>query len=632
MRSSIACLHCRRSKIKCTNTGPDSPCDGCRTSNRKCEYPSTAVAAAATGRRESLVVGQPSTQRIDSPGEPPRKRPKKSSAPTSYPAPVIADHSLTDLLDPSLLTPGIWKELYNIWQRHFGSDFPFIHGNQFRKLVQPDAELKLRPFSDVFKLSFLALTSRFCKELVNQFDHASSPSDPLKVAEAYASAARKLLDSDNGTSHTLLELTQANLMLCMHEWGMRQGLKSRRHLTLAILYAHTAGLHTGSNELELSKEKEHRTQSVDPNIPFADFAQNSSQPVMGTKEYSLLEPEIQRRTYWSCFILDRYLAGGFRNDSYISVEKIRIPLPISDDAFNFMRAEKTRLITESKEFLNPPEGALSCYIQALDIYSDAMHWSLEGGRRSDPRPPWYQDHKFSVLEKRLNDFNAKLPIELQLNDQNTTAHSQSKSPTHYLLMHSCLLLARMMLHREYLPFTPFGSSKPEGPIDAPTITEPPPQDRADFWIESARGCFKSTRQLFDLIYTYYQWSSLVETPFSGYAIYQVCQVVVWRSFFPQFDPDEDLKDESYLTTAWNMLYRHSERSKWARDWCITIRKLLDYLRLKKSAYKDYRRSLKSADISSESSDHSSYREGGGLDDFKHFEPLLKNSGIRWDED
>jgi hypothetical protein len=39
MRSSIACVRCRRSKVKCLNQGPGTPCRTCQNSGRECTYP-----------------------------------------------------------------------------------------------------------------------------------------------------------------------------------------------------------------------------------------------------------------------------------------------------------------------------------------------------------------------------------------------------------------------------------------------------------------------------------------------------------------------------------------------------------------------------------------------------------------
>lgn len=39
MRSSIACARCRRSKVKCVNSGVGTQCRACETTGRECTYP-----------------------------------------------------------------------------------------------------------------------------------------------------------------------------------------------------------------------------------------------------------------------------------------------------------------------------------------------------------------------------------------------------------------------------------------------------------------------------------------------------------------------------------------------------------------------------------------------------------------
>jgi hypothetical protein len=41
MRSSIACVRCRRSKVKCLNEGVNTPCRACKVSGRECVYPTS---------------------------------------------------------------------------------------------------------------------------------------------------------------------------------------------------------------------------------------------------------------------------------------------------------------------------------------------------------------------------------------------------------------------------------------------------------------------------------------------------------------------------------------------------------------------------------------------------------------
>jgi hypothetical protein len=58
MRSSIACARCRRSKIKCLNSGVNTTCRACQVSGRECTYPAP-VLGDRSNRRESSVTRIP---------------------------------------------------------------------------------------------------------------------------------------------------------------------------------------------------------------------------------------------------------------------------------------------------------------------------------------------------------------------------------------------------------------------------------------------------------------------------------------------------------------------------------------------------------------------------------------------
>lgn len=64
MRSSIACVRCRRSKVKCVNSGVGTPCRSCEASGRECTYP---VPVSGGRRREGSLSGP--AQRPDGLGD-----------------------------------------------------------------------------------------------------------------------------------------------------------------------------------------------------------------------------------------------------------------------------------------------------------------------------------------------------------------------------------------------------------------------------------------------------------------------------------------------------------------------------------------------------------------------------------
>jgi hypothetical protein len=67
MRSSIACVRCRSSKVKCINGGIHSVCRACETASRECTYPLPALLgqAAAAKRDAAAALGQDGSQRAE---------------------------------------------------------------------------------------------------------------------------------------------------------------------------------------------------------------------------------------------------------------------------------------------------------------------------------------------------------------------------------------------------------------------------------------------------------------------------------------------------------------------------------------------------------------------------------------
>lgn len=108
---------------------------------------------------------------------------------------------------------------------------------------------------------------------------------------------------------------------------------------------------------------------------------------------------------------------------------------------------------------------------------------------------------------------------MTLTTANISAHITSRTSTPFVLMHIVHLLSGMILHREYIPFIPLRSPKPQGPLDPPTFS---PEDYSipeGFWEQSARELFRSARDVIDLLRICQEWGVLVETPIVGFATY-----------------------------------------------------------------------------------------------------------------
>jgi hypothetical protein len=265
--------------------------------------------------------------------------------------------------------------------------------------------------------------------------------------------------------------------------------------------------------------------------------------------------------------------------------------------------------------------------------------------RREPRAPWDSASTWNVLNVKLNNFIDRLPRDLTLSPANIHAHIMSKTSTPFLMMHTVLLLGRMMLHREYVPFIPLRSSKPEGPLDPPLFS--PEQYRVPhgFWEYSATELFRSARQLVDLVHTCHEWNVLPQTPIVGFAVYIAAFVGVYAINFPWMDSNgfmckrsgmnashEDDSGSNASRHALSIVAFMRRRLKMADGWFRTINRVHRYyVRVKK----DFQKNVRVLAGPSAPPGPLSIREGGiggGLEEFKMIEATLKEFETLEDHD
>jgi len=297
----------------------------------------------------------------------------------------------------------------------------------------------LPPAHPLLLLGFLTLTARFHPQLVAHHSPSSStrPSNPLIASEYYAAALRARMTGTfgEGLGHPHLARAQALAMIAMHEWGNCEGAKAFISLGVAVRYAQLLGL---QYQDDLDDEPQARSLAVSPNLSRSKGIDHEVAGLgSGDDGDAFIEQEIRRRTFWSCFILDRYLSSGKHRPQMLRISDLRLQLPSSDRAFLFGVKVRTPLLTEdlddgearagiqasrrislllaesngdahhgaghsasspgsyrnqesghdadeSREVrweTGPNEGAVSRYIKAIELYGRIAHWSCAGGRR-----------------------------------------------------------------------------------------------------------------------------------------------------------------------------------------------------------------------------------------------------------
>jgi hypothetical protein len=256
-------------------------------------------------------------------------------------------------------------------------------------------------------LAFLAQTARHHPDLVTL--HGSKP---IAAADFFANATQRCVELTPGDAS--LENTQALLFLGFHRWTALNGSAGWLLIRSAGAYAQCLGYQNDEErEKKAAKEREERVRG---HIEKTD-AMTHNDPTV--QQESFLDCEIQRRTFWSCFIMDRWTSCGKKRPQLFDVNDIETQLPCSETAFSHGQRVRTRMLGETDEVyaqrrqdedykakcardhhnigisnnqrsranseaqweVGKDEGELSLYIEATDYFGRVSKWSNATGRR-----------------------------------------------------------------------------------------------------------------------------------------------------------------------------------------------------------------------------------------------------------
>lgn len=269
------------------------------------------------------------------------------------------------------------------------------------------------PASPLLLLGILALTARFHPAIAAHHSPATSnqPTNPLVASEYYAAALRARIAGVDGEAFARpsIERIQAMLMLGLHEWGMCHGIRAWLIVGIAVRTSQAMGL---EYEEELDDDPLALSSALCTEAEHLGVTANGhgSRESGGSRGQSFVDEEVRRRTFWSCFIMDRYLSSGKYRPQMIAVRDLRVQLPGSEKAFLFGERVRTCLLDQDggagahryrlkqdgspcqsgsavedqdqgKWELGADEGILSRVVKLVDIWGKIAKWSCAGGRR-----------------------------------------------------------------------------------------------------------------------------------------------------------------------------------------------------------------------------------------------------------
>ena len=546
LRSSIACLRCRRSKIKCDNDGGSTACEACIKGGHKCQYPD--IVASPTKRTE------PSTAKQERDGGPEKKR-KKLEDISGWVSQRSAAYA-EEVLSYPFLRGELWDQVFAIYKLHFSTELPFLHLATLKEKMdlKQKGNLEIDPDVNLVFLGILTLTARFHADLVKYVAAISSSAssrhrptpgnvDPDSASEFYATALTTALGSLPGAITLVsVERVQAFLMLGLYEWTRirpQAGVRAWMYVGTAIRMAQALRLGCSDENVKSNEPARRRSTTGRLGVSASDW---------------IIEKEIRRRTMFSCLILDRLLAVGDDRVSMISTADLHIQLPCSEVAFDLASEVYTGFLNESDEIpqrdLHMPrdDSVLSRFVKLVDLWGEITRYSFSGGRATEgDRRPWEQESTFMKLRTRLDAFYAGLPDTFTLSAKNFYRHSNHLATSMYVSLHMLGSVCQIMIHREYIPFMPIRCSGPVGPMDPPLILDREPPG---FWVESAEHVFQSARDVVDLIEL--AGDKLPQSSLVLFAIWTSAFCGLYAIHFPHMDTNY------HMVTSWNVEAQREE--------------------------------------------------------------------------
>jgi hypothetical protein len=541
-RLPLACIACRRKKIKCS--GEEPACKHCQRSRIPCVYKTTARKAgprtdymamldkrlkrmeerviriipkneqgivAETGR----AILKPSLHKTPASKGSKKRRANVAlggdeldggqadeiSGRRQYADRDAADESaLSDSNDndePNLLTEGADKLPSRELQEHLSETFfDYVYGQSYHLLHKPSfmRMIEQGTVPPVLMLAVCAISARFS-------DHPAlrESTEPVFLrGEQWAKHARKI--SFRHYDRPSMTILTVYLILGLHEFGTCHGGRSWMFGGMAQRMAYAMQLHTDSQH--------------DPHTNSED----------GARTLSVTEREIRRRTMWSCFLMDRFNSSGTERPIFVGQNYIRTPLPIKESMYFMELAGPTEDIDGtpiSDPGIDPADtignardnmGVAAYLIRLVAIWGNLIEYNNLGGNERDQHPMWSSASGFHALKTKVAAWLSSLPPRLQYSSDNLCVHRSERTANQFLFLH--IIYNQILLSMNHFALTSptassanLSSSKGKG-----KDTIPP-----DFHAEAARIALSAATKISLLAHEAMEHN--VVAPFSGYAAF-----------------------------------------------------------------------------------------------------------------
>ncbi|KAL7949243.1 hypothetical protein V8C42DRAFT_310372 [Trichoderma barbatum] len=507
VRTTIACARCRKAKIKCVHDG-SPPCQSCvKQGSAKIIHTCTLTRPAI--KRKELTTAH-KTAAINEP-------------PTLISGSVSGEHhavSVTWAQGRTSWSPNHQREISdkersNNPQREFINrvtkaanafvmQFPelnFLHLPSFIQSLQhldgdaPDiiTQQSTDKYENKLKSLCYALLA-LCSPWI----------DGEYPTEDYISSARSSMSvADYPDVYTV----QILLVIAMYEWGCGRTFKAWADSGMAI-----------------------RSVQLLNALP-------------KPRDITALQREIQNRTFWACFVMDRLVFCGKPQPLALPLPSVEVHWPVGqrDFAFGQMSSRFYPKIEHGASMdgaeYSDLDKVYTLIVQGYDVWSKILQWIAGGGRRrlsvqQQILPPWERGSIWRSLSDELHEWRERHDNSIQFPETAVEVHASLGQAHNFAYLNLIYHLCRLFLGREYIPFLPTPTSEPSGPIDPPLLAQNAPPG---WWEERSHELFSSSAHITDILRRLDAAVASFSTPFSGFCAFSAATMNLYVLYFPRMN-------------------------------------------------------------------------------------------------
>lgn len=249
-----------------------------------------------------------------------------------------------------------------------------------------------------------------------------------------------------------------------------------------------------------------------------------------TEHKTFLEKELFIRTLWSYQLITISLRKGTWKEYESRLCKFQLP----QDNYNLLFNQVPEVLYLNNINIAATRNLFALFISATEIWADCSSWIIQGGRHHFLKTPWDETGEWYRLNRRLSHFESQLGPKESLSSQSLDAFFTLGQGSIYCYMHLTLLISKILIHRNYMPFIPLDDGGPKGPSDAcPELKNSPP----NWWENSAHIVFEAAKEA-SLIYDECKKRNMYFcSPFAGFVALTCASTLFYINSFPSYDPE-----------------------------------------------------------------------------------------------